>query len=113
MGLQLKLNNKQCSPIRLDPLLGILAARTDWRRSGREDRPATVSAVDDRFSQHATDQRAAAPAAARTRADAGALADLLEGFRAGLDRFDHRAFTDLVADAGRLEVLNDRLLARF
>ena len=96
-----------------DPLLGVLAARADWRRSARKDRPAAVTAVDDWFSQHAADQRSAAPAAARTGADAGALADLLEGLCAGLDRFDHGAFTDFVADAGRLEVLNDRLLSCF
>ncbi len=99
--------------MRSDTLLGVLATRAHLGRSGREDRPAAVRAVDDRFAQHAADQRSAAPAAARPGTDAGALADLLEGFRAGLDRFDHRAFTDFVADAGRLEVLNDRLLACF
>ncbi len=99
--------------MRSDTLLGVLATRAHLGRSGREDRPAAVRAVDDRFAQHAADQRSAAPATARPGTDAGALADLLEGFRAGLDRFDHRAFTDFVADAGRLEVLNDRLLACF
>jgi len=99
--------------MRSDPLLGVLATRAYLGWSGRQDRPAAVSAIDDRFSQHAADQRSAAPATARTRADAGALADLLEGLRAALDRFDHRAFTDFVTDAGRLEVFNNRLLSCF
>jgi hypothetical protein len=99
--------------MRSDPLLSVLATRAHLGRSGCEDRPAAVSAVDNRFSQHAADQRSTAPATARTGADACALAHLLEGLRAALDRFDHRAFTDFVADAGGLEVLNHRLLSCF
>jgi len=50
-------------------------------------------------AQHVPDHRAAVPAAAGTRADLGASADLLEGFRAGSNRFEHGALADLVAQA--------------
>jgi hypothetical protein len=38
---------------------------------------------------------------------------LLEGFRAGSNRFEHGAFADLVAQAGRLQILDDRLFFGF
>jgi hypothetical protein len=78
-------------------LLRILAAWANLRGSSRQDRPAAFVAVDHGLAQHASDHRAAAPAAAGTGADSGAFADLLEGFRAGLNRFAHGAFADLVA----------------
>jgi hypothetical protein len=41
---------------------------------------------------------------------------LVEGLGAGVNRLEHGAFTDLVADAGRFEILDDgfcfRLLFR-
>jgi hypothetical protein len=77
-----------------------------------EDRPTAVLAVDRRFAQHAAHQGAAAPPAARTGADSGTLANLLEGFRPGLDRFEHGAPADFIADASRFEVLDNRLLPR-
>jgi hypothetical protein len=58
-------------------------------------------------------RRAAAAAAARTGADPGAFADLLEGFSAALDGFEHGAFADLVAQAGWLEVFDDRPFSGF
>jgi hypothetical protein len=67
-----------------------------WR-SGQH-RPATVLAVDGWFAQQTAHQRAAAPAAAGTGADTGAFADLFEGFGAGLNRFEHGAFANLVTD---------------
>jgi len=72
------------------------------RGSSRQDRPAAFIAADDGLAQHAPDQRAAAPAAAGAGADSGAFADLLEGFRAGLNRFAHGAFADFVAQASGL-----------
>ena len=80
-------------------LLRILAAWADLRGTRNQNRPAAFIAVNDGLAQHASDHRAAAPAAAGTGADAGAFADLLEGFRAGLNRFAHGAFADLVAQA--------------
>jgi hypothetical protein len=38
---------------------------------------------------------------------------LLKRFGAGLNRFHHSAFADLVAQASRFEVLDDRLLSGF
>jgi hypothetical protein len=66
-----------------------------------------------RLAQHSPDQRTAASAAARAGTDAGAFADLLESFGAGLNRFHHSAFADLVAQASRFEVIDDRLLSGF
>ena len=66
-----------------------------------------------RLSQHASNQRAATPPAAGTGADAGAFADLLEGLGACLDRFDYRAFADLITEASGLEVFDDRLFSGF
>ena len=83
-------------------LLCILTAWANLRGSSRQDRPAAFIAVDDGFAQHASDQSAAAPAAAGAGADSGAFADLLEGFRAGLNRFAHGAFADFVAQASEL-----------
>ena len=80
-------------------LLCILTAWADLRGSSREDRPAAFVAVDDGFAQHASDQCAAAAAAAGTGADSGAFADLLESFRPGLNSLAHGAFADLVAQA--------------
>jgi len=94
-------------------LLGVLATRAEFLRRTRQDRPAAIFAVDHGFAQHASHERAATSAAAGAGADSGALADLLESFRAGLDGFDHGAFADLVADAGGFEVFDDRLLSGF
>ena len=58
-----------------------------------------------------THHRTAAPAAARSGADASALADLLKSLGARLDGFGHRAFADLVADAGRFKIFDNGLLA--
>jgi hypothetical protein len=38
---------------------------------------------------------------------------LLESFGARLDGLEHRAFANLVAQAGRFEVLDDRLFSGF
>ena len=83
-------------------LLCILTTRANLRGSSRQDRPAAFIAADDGLAQHAPDQRAAASAAAGTSADSGAFPDLLEGFRAGLNRFAHGAFADFVAQASGL-----------
>ena len=68
-------------------------------------------AIDHRLAEHTSDQGAAAATAARTGADAGALADLLERLGAALNRFDHGALSNLVAEAGGLEIFDDRLLS--
>jgi len=78
--------------------------------SSHQYRPAAVGAAHHGLAQHASNHRAAASTAARAGSDAGALADLLESFRTGLNRFDHRAFADLVAQASWFEIFNDRLL---
>jgi hypothetical protein len=49
------------------------------------------------LSQHASNHRAAAPAAARAGTDSGAFADLLESLSARSNGFEHGAFADLVA----------------
>lgn len=92
-------------------LLGILTARADLRGQGCKDGPATIVTTDHGLSQHPSNHRAAAPAAARTGADTGAFAHLLEGLSPSLDGFEHGAFADLVAQAGRFEVFDDRLLS--
>jgi hypothetical protein len=94
-------------------LLGVLAARAEFLRRTREDRPAAILAIDHGLAQHPSHEGAAASAAAGAGADSGALADLLEGFGTGLDGFDHGTFADLVADAGGFEVFDDRLLSGF
>jgi hypothetical protein len=66
-----------------------------------------------RLAQHSSHQRATASAAARAGTDAGAFTDLLKRFGAGLNRFHHSTFADLVAQASRFEVLDDRLLSGF
>jgi hypothetical protein len=38
---------------------------------------------------------------------------LLEGLGAGLDGFAHGAFANFIAQAGRLKVIDDRLLSGF
>jgi len=83
------------------------------RRNSGQDWPAAVLATHYGFAQHASDHRAAAPAAAWTRADSGAFAYLRESFRARLDGLEHGAFANLVAQAGRFEVLDDRLFSCF
>ena len=91
----------------------VFAAWANLRGSSGQDRPAAFIAIDDGVAQHASNHRAAAPAAAGTGADAGAFADLLEGFRAGSNRFAHGALADLVAQASGFEVFDDRLLFGF
>jgi hypothetical protein len=83
------------------------------RRGSGQDWPAAVLATHYGFAQHASDHRAAAPAAARTRANSGAFAYLLKSFRARLNGLEHGAFANLIAQAGRLEVLDDRLFSGF
>jgi len=90
-------------------LLGVLTARASLRGWAGQDRPAAFVAVDDGLSQHAADQAAAAPPAARAGADAGSFAHLFEGLGPGLNRFEHGAPADLVAQTGRLESVDDRL----
>jgi hypothetical protein len=94
-------------------LFGVFTARAE---RSYEDGPAAILTIGHRFSQQAAHQRAAAPAAAWSCSDAGAFADLLKGLRAGVNRFEHGAFTDLVANAGRFEILDNgfcfRLLFR-
>ena len=80
-------------------LFCILTAWANWRGSSRQDRPAAFFAVDDGLAQHASHHGAATPATTGAGADSGAFAYLLEGFRAGLNRFAHGAFADLVAQA--------------
>jgi len=94
-------------------LLRIFTARASLRSSCNQDRPAAFIAIDHGFAQHAPDQRAAAPTAAGTGADSGAFADLLKSFRAGLNRFEHGALADLVAQACGFEVFDDRLFFGF
>jgi len=94
-------------------LLRVLAAWAEFLRRTRQDRPAAIFAIDHGLTQHASHERAATSATAGAGADSGALADLLEGFGAGLDGFGHGAFADLVADAGGFEVFDDRLLSGF
>jgi hypothetical protein len=91
-------------------LFGILTARTN---GSNQYRPAAIVTIAHRLSQHATNQRAAAPSAAGAGADAGAFAYLLKRLGAGLDSFDHGAFADLVTDASGLEILDNRLLSGF
>jgi hypothetical protein len=83
------------------------------RGSSREDRPAALVATDDRIAQHAPNQGAATSTAAGAGADSGTFTYLLEGFRAALNRFEHGALADLVAQACGLQILDDRLFSRF
>jgi hypothetical protein len=87
-------------------LFGVFAA---WAGCAGQDRPSAIGARRYRLAEHAAHQRTAAPAAARAGADAGAFANLLEILGAALDRFDDRAFANLIAQASWLKVLNDRL----
>lgn len=103
-------SNRQAS---LAFLLGVFTTGASRRRDRRQYRPAAILAVLHRLTQHAAHQRAAASAAAGTGADTGAFAHLLEGFRAGLNGFRHGAFADFIAQAGRFEIFNNRLLSRF
>ena len=75
------------------------------RGTRRQDRPAAFVAVDDGIAQHASDHRAAAPAAAGAGADSGAFAYLLKRFGAALNGFEHGAFADLVAQIGKGDIL--------
>jgi hypothetical protein len=79
----------------------------------RKDRPATFVATDHRLSQHPPNHRTATSAAAGASAHPGAFAYLLEGPGPRLDRFVHDALADFVAQAGRFEVFDDRLLSNF
>ncbi len=97
----------------LESLFRVLAAWAHLRGSVSQNGPAAVGAADHRLSEHSSNQRAAATTAARTGAHAGAFAYLLERLSAGLNSFDYSAFADLVAQAGGLEILDDRLLSGF
>lgn len=81
----------------LEPLFRVLTARANLWGSVGQNRPAAVRAIDHRLAEHPSNHRAAAPAAARTGADAGAFAHLLESLGSRLNRFDHSAFANLVA----------------
>jgi hypothetical protein len=83
------------------------------RRGSDQDRPAAVFATHYGFAQHASDHRTAAPPAAGTGADSGAFAYLLESFGTRLDGLEYRPFANLIAQTGRLEVLDDRLFSGF
>jgi hypothetical protein len=93
-------------PNRLAFLFGVLAARAECPY---QHGPAAVAARRHRFAEQTAHQRAAAPPAAGTGADAGAFAHLLESFRASLDSLKHGAFADFVADASGLEIFYDGL----
>lgn len=94
-------------------LLRIFAARAGLRENSRQHRPAAFVTTDDRLSQHAANHGAAATAPARAGPDSRAFAHLLEGFCTGLDRFQHGAFANLIAQAGGFEILDDRQLFGF
>ena len=94
-------------------MFSVLAARANLGRVVRQHRPAAFAAGDHRLAEHAAHQRPAASSTARASPHARALAYLLERFRARLNGFDHRAFADFIAKAGRLEILDDGLLAAF
>lgn len=83
-------------------ILCVFTTRAELRGCCDQDRPAAFVAVGHGLAEHAADHGAAAAAAAGAGADAGAFADLLERFCAGLNRFEHGAFADLVAQAGGL-----------
>ena len=98
--MRIKWLPRACKPTNASAfLLCVFTARANLRGSSRQDRPAAFVAADDGLAQHASDQRAAAPAAAGTGADSGAFADLLEGFRAGFNRLEYGAFADFIAQA--------------
>ena len=104
---------KNRSTEKLKSLFRILAARAHLRCVIGQNGPAAFRAIYHRLTQHPSNQRAATPAAAGTGPDPGAFAHLFECLCAGLDRFDHSAFADLVAKAGRFEILDDRPLSSF
>jgi hypothetical protein len=81
------------------------------RVSNYKDRPATIIAIGHRLSQHSSDERAAASAAAWAGSDAGPFADLLEGLGTRLNCLEHGAFANLIAQTGRLEIFDDGLLS--
>jgi len=91
-------------------LFRVLAARAG---GADQYRPGAIVASGHRLAQHAANEGAAAPATAGTGADAGALADLFEGFGAGLNRLGDAAAANFIADARRFEVVDDRLLPGF
>lgn len=70
-------------------------------------------AVDRGLAQHAPDHRAATSTSAWAGADSGSFADHFERVGARLDRFEHDASADLVAETRRLKVVNNRLLFAF
>ena len=92
-------------------LFGIFTAWANLWGRACQDRPATVVTIHYRLTQHPSNHRAAAPAAAGTRSYSGAVAYLLESLSPGPDRFEHGTFANLVAQAGRFEVFDDRLLS--
>jgi hypothetical protein len=66
-------------------------------------------ATDHRLAQHSSNHCTAASAAAGAGTDSRAFAYLLEGLGPSLNGFEHRAFADLVAQAGRFEIFDNRL----
>ncbi len=70
-------------------------------------------AVDRRLPHHASDHRAAASASAWPGTDSGSFADHFKRLGPRLNRFEHNASTDLVAETRRLKVVNNRLLFAF
>jgi hypothetical protein len=94
-------------------LLGILTAWAHLRRSRHQNRPAAFVAADHGLTQHSSNHCSAASAAAGAGADSSAFAYLLEGLGPSLNSFEHRAFADLVAQAGRFEIFDNRLRSGF
>lgn len=75
-----------------------------------QDRPAAFVTLGHRFAQHPSNHGAAPSAAAGPGADTRSPADLLEVLGARLDRLEYGASANLVAQTGRFEILDNRLL---
>lgn len=91
----------------------IFAPWADERRSVGQHRPTAFLTVDRGLPQHASNHRATTPASAWPGADPRSFADHFKGLGAGLNRFEHGASANLVAETGRLEVVENRLLFAF
>ncbi len=92
------------------PLPGIFASWADQRQCPCQHRPAALIAVDRGLPQHTSDHRAATSTSARPGTDSGSFADFLKRVGPRLNRFEHNASADLVAETHRLKVINNRLL---
>ena len=92
------------------PLPRIFASWTDQRKCSCQHRPAALIAVDNGLPQHASDHRAATSTSAWPGTDSGSFADPVKRVGPRLNRFEHDASADLVAETHRLKVINNRLL---